>query len=102
MSPVRARYKTLIAAGKPFKVALVGIMRNLIILANALLRNGRAWAPRKRPSWGLFAGGGTGCVRLNQLFGSVKGVPLFRPGLGAEAGRAQRRSMVAEGHRAAT
>jgi transposase len=43
---LRARYQALIAVGKPAKVALVAIMRKLIILANALLREGRAWAPR--------------------------------------------------------
>ncbi|MET2832890.1 IS110 family transposase, partial [Mesorhizobium shangrilense] len=30
-------------AGKPFKVAITAIMRRLILLANALLRDGRNW-----------------------------------------------------------
>jgi hypothetical protein len=33
------------AAGKPPKVALVAIMRKLLIVANALLRDGRTWTP---------------------------------------------------------
>jgi transposase len=43
---LRVRYDTLRAAGKPPKVALVAIMRKLLILANALLRDGRTWAPK--------------------------------------------------------
>ena len=46
---LRAKYAALIAAGKPAKVALVAIMRKLLILANALLRDGRAWMPRANP-----------------------------------------------------
>lgn len=41
----KARYQALIKLGKPAKVALVAIMRKLIILANALLRDQRKWAP---------------------------------------------------------
>jgi len=33
-------------AGKPPKVAITAIMRKLVILANALIRDGREWAPR--------------------------------------------------------
>ena len=40
---MKARYDALLAAGKPPKVALVAIMRKLLILANALLRDGRTW-----------------------------------------------------------
>ncbi|MEM7695417.1 MAG: IS110 family transposase, partial [Pseudomonadota bacterium] len=36
----------LISAGKPPKVALTALMRKLLILANALLRDGRPWAPK--------------------------------------------------------
>lgn len=40
---LKAKYRALIAAGKPAKVALTAIMRKLLILANALLREiGRA------------------------------------------------------------
>ncbi|HEX4301850.1 MAG TPA: IS110 family transposase [Rhizomicrobium sp.] len=37
------KYKAMIKAGKPAKVALVAIMRKLLILANALLRDRRKW-----------------------------------------------------------
>ena len=40
-----AVYHRLISAGKPPKVALTALMRKLIILANALLRDGRKWTP---------------------------------------------------------
>jgi transposase len=43
---MKARYQALRAAGKPPKVALVAIMRKLLILANALLRDGRTWSPK--------------------------------------------------------
>jgi transposase len=42
---LRATYQRLVAAGKPKKLALVAIMRKLIVLANALLRDGRKWTP---------------------------------------------------------
>jgi transposase len=42
---MKARYQALRAAGKPPKVALVAIMRKLLILANALIRDGRMWSP---------------------------------------------------------
>ena len=41
-----AKYEALLAAGKPPKVALVAIMRKLLILANALLRDARTWTPK--------------------------------------------------------
>jgi transposase len=40
-----AKYQALRAAGKAPKVALTAIMRKLLILANALLRDGRTWSP---------------------------------------------------------
>ena len=43
---LKAKYESLRAAGKPPKVALTAVMRKLVILANALLRDGRAWAPK--------------------------------------------------------
>lgn len=43
---LKAKYQDLTAAGKPAKVALTAIMRKLLILANALLRDGRAWTPK--------------------------------------------------------
>jgi transposase len=42
---MRATYERLLAAGKPKKLALVAVMRKLIVLANALLRDGRKWTP---------------------------------------------------------
>ncbi len=43
---LRATYERLVAAGKPKKLALVAVMRKLIVLANALLRDGRKWTPQ--------------------------------------------------------
>ena len=42
---MRRHYERLVAAGKPKKLALVAVMRKLIVLANALLRDGRKWTP---------------------------------------------------------
>jgi transposase len=41
---LKAKCDQLIAAGKPAKVALVAIMRNLFVLAYAFLRDGRTWS----------------------------------------------------------
>jgi transposase len=35
----------MIKAGKPAKAAIVAIMRKLLILANALIRDQRKWSP---------------------------------------------------------
>ena len=43
---LKAKYESLQTAGKPAKVALTAVMRKLVILANALLRDGRAGAPK--------------------------------------------------------
>jgi transposase len=43
---LKTKYEALINAGKPAKVALVAIMRKLLILANALIRHNRKWAPK--------------------------------------------------------
>jgi transposase len=40
---MKAKYDQLKAAGKPSKVAITAIMRKLIVLANALLRDKRMW-----------------------------------------------------------
>lgn len=40
----KEKYDQLVKAGKPPKVALTAIMRKLIVLANALLRDGRKWS----------------------------------------------------------
>jgi transposase len=42
---LKAKYQAMIKAGKPAKVAIVAIMRKLLILANALIRDQRKWAP---------------------------------------------------------
>jgi transposase len=41
--PLKTKYLALRAAGKPAKVAIVAIMRKLVVIANALLRNNRLW-----------------------------------------------------------
>ncbi len=40
------KHRDLIGRGKPPKVALVAVMRKLLLLANALLRQDRLWTPR--------------------------------------------------------
>jgi len=40
----RALYRRLVEAGKPAKVAITAVMRKLLVLANALLRDDRIWA----------------------------------------------------------
>ncbi len=42
--PLMTKYNALTNAGKPPKVAISAIMRKLIVLANALLRDNRKWA----------------------------------------------------------
>ena len=42
----KTKYEALIKLGKPKKVALVAVMRKLIIIANALIRDRRKWSPR--------------------------------------------------------
>lgn len=43
--PVAATYQRLIAAGRPAKVALVAAMRKLLVMLNAIVRDGRQWHP---------------------------------------------------------
>jgi transposase len=43
---LKAKYRQLVAAGKPAKVAIAAIMRKLIVLANALLKANRPWQAR--------------------------------------------------------
>lgn len=43
---LKDKYQAFTARGKPPKVALTAIMRKLIILANALIRDNREWAPK--------------------------------------------------------
>src|ERR1700761_293074 len=48
--PLRATYLALRQAGKPAKVAIVAIMRKLLIIANALLRDNRRWTLSHAPA----------------------------------------------------
>ena len=43
--PFSQKYQAMIKAGKPAKVAIVAIMRKMLNLANALLRDRRTWTP---------------------------------------------------------
>ncbi len=43
--PLKTKYRALTTAGKPAKVAITAIMRKLLVLANALLRDDRKWSP---------------------------------------------------------
>jgi len=40
---LKAKYNELIRSGKPPKLAIIAIMRKLIVLANALIRDRRFW-----------------------------------------------------------
>ena len=40
---LRAFYRRLVAAGKPKKLALTGAMRKLVVILNALVRDGQPW-----------------------------------------------------------
>ncbi len=44
-APLREKYMRLTATGKAAQVAITAIMRKLIVLANALLRDNRKWTP---------------------------------------------------------
>jgi transposase len=44
--PLKTKYRALTGAGKPAKVAITAVMRKLIVLANALLRDHRKWSPQ--------------------------------------------------------
>lgn len=43
-APLRQVHESLIGAGKPWKVSITAVMRKLVILANALVRDDRTWA----------------------------------------------------------
>jgi len=40
---LKAKYDQFVSAGKPPKLAVTVIMRKLIVLANALIRDNRYW-----------------------------------------------------------
>lgn len=44
---IREFYQRLLHAGKPKKVALVAAARKLVVILNAVLRDGRPWAPQE-------------------------------------------------------
>jgi hypothetical protein len=55
----------MVKAGKPAKVAIVAIMRKLLILTNALIRDRRKWAPLTLDQHGhLWVLGGVRVVRI--------------------------------------
>ena len=41
---VQAKFEDLVRTGKPRKVAVTAVMRKLVVLANALIKDGRKWA----------------------------------------------------------
>ena len=41
--PIKAMYDRLIAAGKPFKLAMTACMRKLLTILNAILKNNQPW-----------------------------------------------------------
>lgn len=43
---IAALHRRLTEAGKPFKVAIVACMRKLLVILNALLKNGQSWQPK--------------------------------------------------------
>jgi transposase len=43
-TPVSAAFHRLIANGKPFKIAIVALMRKLIVAINAMIANNQKWA----------------------------------------------------------
>lgn len=47
---IQSLFARLCAAGKPVKVAMVACMRKLLIVANALLRDGTVWNPAMPPT----------------------------------------------------
>lgn len=44
---LKAKYQSLIASGKPAKVAVVTLMRKLIVMANALIKADRLWVEKR-------------------------------------------------------
>jgi len=44
---LKQKYQTMVAAGKPPKVAIIALMRKLIELANTLIKNDRKWTQNR-------------------------------------------------------
>jgi transposase len=47
--PLRAFYRRLVEGGKEKKVALVAVMHKLVVIANAMLRDGQPWTEPSAP-----------------------------------------------------
>jgi transposase len=48
---IRAFYERLVAAGKPRKVAHVAAARKLLVMLNAMIRDGASWVERTQPAY---------------------------------------------------
>ena len=89
---VARRHNPIIAAlrqapaGKKPKVIIVACMRKLLVILNAMLRDGTDWRAARPPE-----------PTAIPWFDWHQTIPSSRPALGAR--RAQGRSMMAEGHR---
>ena len=46
MALMKAKYDQLIAVGKEMKVAITAVMRKLLVLANALMRDRHKWVEK--------------------------------------------------------
>ena len=46
-APLKALFERLTAAGKPHKVALIAVMRKLLVILNAMLRDHTTWEPQR-------------------------------------------------------
>jgi transposase len=42
---LKPNYQRLVKAGKPHKVAITAIMRKILTIAKAILRDNRTWTP---------------------------------------------------------
>ncbi len=47
--PLAAFYLKLRASGKPFKLAIVAVMRKLIVTINAIIKSGTDWRQPAQP-----------------------------------------------------
>ena len=47
---IRQYYERLLAAGKPKKVAIVACMRKLLVIMNAMVKNGQPWNDQLAPA----------------------------------------------------
>lgn len=93
---LRRKYQDMVDRGKPPKVALVAVMRKLLLLANALLRQNRLWTPRaadepaaESPAEASEDAGGParpGCGRQGSLRQDGQGHPATRtPSVGPQS-----------------